>query len=185
MSDKLYDLIGIGIGPYNLGLAALLDNTPELDSLFFDKTRQFKWHPGMLIEQMNLTTPFLGDLVTFADPTSRFTYINYLHEHNRLYQFYFFNKFQIPRQEYNHYLQWVADQLEQLNFGYEVVDVIDHEKDSEPHYEVVAEETSTQTRSSYFAINITMATGSQPLVLYTMTGHPKEDLLHTDRYMYE
>ncbi|SFB22889.1 lysine N6-hydroxylase [Lentibacillus halodurans] len=185
MPDKLYDIIGIGIGPYNLGLAALLDVIPELDGLFFDKTPKFEWHPGMLIERMNLTTPFLGDLVTFADPTSRFTYINYLHEHNRLYQFYFFNKFQIPRQEYNQYLQWVADQLEQLNFGYEVVDVIDHEEADEPHYEVVVEETSTQKRSSYFAKNITMATGSEPLVLDTMTGHPKEDVLHTDRFMYE
>ncbi|MFD2761514.1 lysine N(6)-hydroxylase/L-ornithine N(5)-oxygenase family protein [Lentibacillus juripiscarius] len=185
MADKLYDIIGIGIGPYNLGLAALLENTPELDGMFFDKKPKFEWHPGMLIERMNLTTPFLGDLVTFADPTSRFTYINYLHEQNRLYQFYFFNKFQIPRQEYNQYLQWVASQLEQLNFGYDVVDVIDHEEADEPHYEVVVEEASTQKRFSYFTKNITMATGSEPWVLDTMTGQPKEDVLHTDRYLFE
>ncbi|ALX50657.1 lysine N(6)-hydroxylase/L-ornithine N(5)-oxygenase family protein [Lentibacillus amyloliquefaciens] len=185
MPGKLYDIIGVGIGPYNLGLAALLDNTPEIEGLFFDKTPKFEWHPGMLIERMNLTTPFLGDLVTFADPTSRFTYINYLHEHNRLYQFYFYNKFQIPRQEYNHYLQWVANQLEQLHFGYEVIDVIDHENTAEPHYEVVVKDTASEKQLSYFAKNIAMATGSEPFVLDSMTGHHNEDVLHTNRYMYE
>ncbi|UJL45648.1 SidA/IucD/PvdA family monooxygenase [Virgibacillus sp. NKC19-16] len=185
MSRELYDMIGIGIGPYNLGMAALLENTPELDGVFFDKTPKFEWHPGMLIEHMSLTIPFLADLVTFADPTSKFTYINYLHEQNRLQQFYFFRKFQAPRQEYNDYLGWVAGQLDQLHFGYEVVDVIDHKEADEPHYEVVVEKISTKNRTSYFTKNVVMGTGSEPFVLDTMEGQPKEDVLHTSRYMYE
>ncbi|GAB3055558.1 lysine N(6)-hydroxylase/L-ornithine N(5)-oxygenase family protein [Virgibacillus ainsalahensis] len=185
MSRELYDIIGIGIGPYNLGLAALLEYTPELDAVFFDKTPKFEWHPGMLIEHTDLTIPFLADLVTFADPTSKFTYVNYLHEKNRLYEFYFLTKFHVPRQEYNDYLQWVANQLETLYFGYEVVDVIDHKEAEQPHYEVVVEEISTKKRTAYFTKNVAMATGSEPFVLDAMKGHPKGDVLHTSRYMFE
>ncbi|MBP1971409.1 lysine N6-hydroxylase [Virgibacillus natechei] len=185
MSRELYDIIGIGIGPYNLGLAALLEKTPELDGVFFDKTSKFEWHPGMLMERMNLTTPFIGDLVTFADPTSKFTYLNYLHEHNRLYQFYFFSKFEVPRLEYNDYLQWGVGQLKPLHFGYEVVDVIDHKTAKQPHYEVIVEDTSTKTRTAYFTKNIVMGTGSEPMILDAMEDQPQEDVLHTSRYMYE
>jgi len=185
MSHKLYDIIGIGIGPFNLGLATLIEETPELDCLFFDKTPKFEWHPGMLIEPTVLTVPFLADLVTLADPTSKFTYINYLHEHNRLYQFYFLSKFSTPRQEYNDYLQWVAGQLEPLYFGYEVVDVIDHKEAKQPHYEVVVENTSTKKQTAYFTKHVAMATGSEPMILETMTGQPDNDVLHTSSYMFE
>lgn len=30
----MYDVIGAGIGPFNLGLAALLEDIPETDALF-------------------------------------------------------------------------------------------------------------------------------------------------------
>jgi lysine N6-hydroxylase len=185
MTDKLYDMIGIGIGPFNLGLAALLEDTPELDAVFFDENPKFEWHPGMLIEGTVLTIPFLADLVTFADPTSRFSYVNYLHEQNRLYEFYISSKSMIPRQEYNDYLQWTAAQLEGLHFGYEVVDVIDHKDASNPHYEVVVKNTSTKNETSYFTKHVVMGTGSEPLVPSTMTGLPEADVLHTSRYMYE
>ncbi|MDQ7860073.1 SidA/IucD/PvdA family monooxygenase [Peribacillus frigoritolerans] len=35
--QSIYDLVGIGIGPFNLGLAALLEKTPELNAVFFEK----------------------------------------------------------------------------------------------------------------------------------------------------
>lgn len=185
MTSKLHDVIGVGIGPFNLGLAALLEDTRELDAVFFDKTPKFEWHPGMLIEGTVLTIPFLADLVTFANPKSKFTYVNYLHEHNRLYEFYISSKSMIPRREYNDYLQWVTTQLEGLHFGCEVVDVIDHKEASEPHYEVVVKNNSTQSETSYFSKHVVMGTGSEPLILDAMKGHPEADVLHTSRYMYE
>ena len=48
--QSIYDLIGIGIGPFNLGLAALLEKTPELNAVFFEKKGEFNWHEGMLLE---------------------------------------------------------------------------------------------------------------------------------------
>lgn len=121
--NRVYDLIGIGIGPFNLGLAALLEAAPEIDALFLDRKPKFQWHAGMLLDGTTLQVPFLADLVTMADPAHRLSFLNYLKEQGRLYHFYFLEKFQIPRQEYNHYCQWAADKLESCRFGEEVTAV--------------------------------------------------------------
>ncbi|SIC15885.1 putative peptide monooxygenase [Mycobacteroides abscessus subsp. abscessus] len=54
---NIYNLIGIGIGPYNLSLAVMLEKVPGLTGLFFDKTPEFSWHPGMLIEGSEMQVP--------------------------------------------------------------------------------------------------------------------------------
>nr|WP_254663111.1 SidA/IucD/PvdA family monooxygenase [Haladaptatus sp. W1] len=101
-STDSYDVVGIGLGPFNLGLAALLDDT-ESDALFLERKPEFEWHGGMLMEDATLEVPFLADLVTLADPTSEYTYLNYLRETDRLYEFYFYETFQVPRREYDDY----------------------------------------------------------------------------------
>ncbi len=77
--STIYNLIGIGIGPFNLGLAALLQPVNELSSIFFDSVSEFNWHPGLMLDSATLQNPFMGtDLVTMADPKSRFSFLNYL-----------------------------------------------------------------------------------------------------------
>ncbi|MFG2390637.1 SidA/IucD/PvdA family monooxygenase, partial [Streptomyces lavendulae] len=73
--DTPHDLVGIGIGPFNLSLAALAHGLPQqgigtLATAFYDQRRDFRWHPGLLIDGATLQVPFLADLVTLADPTS-------------------------------------------------------------------------------------------------------------------
>ncbi|GAA0467479.1 lysine N(6)-hydroxylase/L-ornithine N(5)-oxygenase family protein [Alkalibacillus silvisoli] len=184
MQHKLYTFIGIGIGPYNLGLAALTEDLEDVDRIFFDQTPQMDWHPGMLIEGTDLQIPFLADLVTFANPKSRYSFLNYLHEHGRLYKFYFFQKMEIPRQEYNDYLQWATDQISGLIFGQRVVDIIDHQDAETPHYEVVIEDQETMETSRYFTKHVVMATGSEPFVLDSTENLREDDVLHTSRYLY-
>ncbi|HZG70901.1 MAG TPA: SidA/IucD/PvdA family monooxygenase, partial [Chondromyces sp.] len=129
-NEQILDVIGVGIGPFNLGLAALLEKT-ECSSLFFDRKPRFEWHPGMLLEGTTLQVPFMADVVTMVDPTNPFSFLNYLHEQKRLYHFYFFEKFHIPRTEYNHYCQWVVEQLPQLQFDSEVENI---EQTEEGHF---------------------------------------------------
>ncbi|MFC7319961.1 lysine N(6)-hydroxylase/L-ornithine N(5)-oxygenase family protein [Halobacillus campisalis] len=184
MSKHVYDVIGIGIGPYNLGLAALLDQT-ELSGAFFDGASHFEWHPGMLIEKMDLQVPFLADAATFADPKSPYTFMNYLYENDRMFPFFFHQAFKVPRQEYNDYLQWIVRQLDNLYFDQQIIDVIDHKEAGEPHYEVIALKKETGRKESFFAKNVVLGTGSEPIILDGMDGHPPEDVLHTSRYTYE
>ncbi|KJY46880.1 lysine 6-monooxygenase, partial [Streptomyces sp. NRRL S-444] len=98
--DAPHDLVGIGIGPFNLSLAALAHGLPhqgagELATAFYDQCHDFRWHPGLLIDGTTLQVPFLADLVTLADPTSPWTFLNYLRHKERLFPFYFAEQFHI------------------------------------------------------------------------------------------
>jgi putrescine N-hydroxylase len=116
-----HDVIGVGLGPFNLGLAALLDPVDDLDAVFFETRSSFRWHPGLLLDGTTLQVPFLADLVTLADPTSAYSFLNYLHCRARLYRFYFYEKFHVPRREYDAYCRWVAEQLgDTIRFGHRV-----------------------------------------------------------------
>ncbi|WP_205857298.1 lysine N(6)-hydroxylase/L-ornithine N(5)-oxygenase family protein, partial [Phytoactinopolyspora endophytica] len=120
---RTFDVIGVGLGPFNLGLAALLDPVRDIDALFFEAEPVFAWHPGLMLPGTTLQVPFMADLVTLADPTSRYSFLNYLQEHNRLYRFYFYERFHIPRREYDAYARWVAGSLPSCRFGHRVDEV--------------------------------------------------------------
>ncbi|QWF76834.1 lysine N(6)-hydroxylase/L-ornithine N(5)-oxygenase family protein [Amycolatopsis sp. CA-230715] len=114
------DLAGIGIGPFNLSLAALAHPVTGLRAAFFDRRPEFRWHPGLLLPGTTLQVPFLADLVSLADPTNPLSFLNYLREHRRLFPFYFAERFHIPRAEYDHYARWASERLPACEFGAEV-----------------------------------------------------------------
>lgn len=116
--DTVRDLVGIGAGPLNLSLAALAHGVPGLETAFYDQRPRFQWHPGLLIEDATLQVPFLADLVTLADPTSPYSFLNYLRSRDRLYPFYFAERFHIHRAEYDAYCRWVSERLPELRFGH-------------------------------------------------------------------
>ncbi|MGR0160601.1 lysine N(6)-hydroxylase/L-ornithine N(5)-oxygenase family protein [Paenarthrobacter nitroguajacolicus] len=122
-NGKIYDVAGIGVGPFNLGLAALSEPVENLECVFLDRRESFDWHPGMMLEPAHLQVPFMADLVTLADPTSPFSFLNFLKQTGRLYRFYIRENFYPLRAEYNQYCQWVAGQLESVRFSTDVLDV--------------------------------------------------------------
>ncbi|MEV4559476.1 SidA/IucD/PvdA family monooxygenase [Kitasatospora sp. NPDC049285] len=113
----MHDFIAVGLGPYNLGLACLTAPLDDLDGLFLEAREEFDWHPGMLLDFATLQTPFMADLVTLADPTSRYSFLNYLKQRGRLYPFYIREQFYPVRAEYNAYCRWAAEQLGSVRFG--------------------------------------------------------------------
>ena len=124
-SPIVHDLIGVGFGPSNLALAiALQERGPtqgELDVLFLDKQASYSWHGNTLSTQSELQISFLKDLVTLRNPTSPFSFVNYLKQHGRLVDFINLGTFYPCRMEYNDYLRWVAGQFgEQSRYGEEV-----------------------------------------------------------------
>ncbi|WP_309058044.1 SidA/IucD/PvdA family monooxygenase, partial [Streptomyces sp.] len=119
--DRPHDLVGVGIGPFNLSLAALAHGVPGgLATAFYEQRPAFQWHPGLLIEGATLQVPFLADLVTLADPASPWSFLSYLRHRERLFPFYFAEKFHIQRAEYDAYCRWVSERLPGLHFGHQV-----------------------------------------------------------------
>jgi lysine N6-hydroxylase len=124
-----HDFVGIGLGPFNLGLACLADplrGSDALDGVFLEARDRFDWHPGMLLDDATLQVPFLADLVTMADPTSRWSFLSYLKETGNLYPFYIRESFYPLRREYDDYCRWAADRLDGVRYG-EQVTAVEHD----------------------------------------------------------
>ncbi|MEU8467589.1 SidA/IucD/PvdA family monooxygenase [Streptomyces sp. NPDC029006] len=182
------DLVGIGIGPCNLSLAALAQPLAELDAVFYEQRPGFDWHPGLLIDGATVQVPFLADLVTLADPTSPWSFLNYLKSRERLFPFYFTERFHIQRTEYDAYCRWVARQLPGLHFRHQVDAVrwnperdvfeVDHTQlDADGEAEALGR---THTR------NIVLGIGTAPYVpdpLRPLVETPGLPVLHAADYL--
>ena len=125
-SAVVHDLIGIGFGPSNLALAIALEERGQvqgpLDVLFLDKQADYRWHGNTLVSQSELQISFLKDLVTLRNPTSPYSFVNYLKAHGRLVDFINLGTFYPCRMEFNDYLRWVASHFEaQSRYGEEVL----------------------------------------------------------------
>lgn len=120
---RVRDVVGVGIGPFNLGLAALSAPLDDVDAVFLDAAPEFRWHPGMMIEGATIQVPFLADLVTMADPTSPYSFLAFLKATGRLYPFYIRESFYPLRAEYDAYCWWVAARLTSLRWSRRVVAV--------------------------------------------------------------
>ncbi|MGW5053785.1 lysine N(6)-hydroxylase/L-ornithine N(5)-oxygenase family protein [Actinokineospora sp. NPDC004072] len=114
------DLAGVGIGPFNLSLAALAHGVPGLRAAFFERSPEFRWHPGLLIDGATLQVPFLADLVSLVEPAHPLSFLAYLRDRDRLFPFYFAERFHIPRAEYDDYCRWASERLPSCRFGSEV-----------------------------------------------------------------
>ncbi|WP_434034550.1 lysine N(6)-hydroxylase/L-ornithine N(5)-oxygenase family protein [Cupriavidus sp. a3] len=127
-TPPVLDLLGIGFGPSNLALAvALREMLPQQAPFrfgFIEKKPGFVWHGNMLLDNSRMQISFLKDLVTMRNPASRYTFINYLHERERLLDFINTRTFYPSRYEFNDYLSWVAaDFADSCHYGEEVVSV--------------------------------------------------------------
>lgn len=125
-SPRVYDLIGVGLGVFNLSLAALLDENGFDDVLFFEKQPQLNWHGGMLLDSSELQVHFLKDLVTPVEPTSRYSFLNYLSQRGLMYQFMNRKSDSISRNQFQHYFRWVAEQLDTVRFN-AAVQAVEHD----------------------------------------------------------
>lgn len=178
-TEKIYDFIGIGVGPFNLGLACLTQPIKGLDGLFLDKSQKFDWHPGMMIEGTTLQIPFLADLVTLADPTSKFSFLNYLKEKGNIYSFYIKENFLLLRKEYNQYCQWAIQKLNNIEFDSEVKSI--QYDETKGIYELTIhrqQEHDVQLKTR----KLILGTGTVPHV--PKAAHPLKDVAcHTAHYL--
>jgi lysine N6-hydroxylase len=181
--DKVYDIIGVGIGPFNLGLAAMLEETGEKEALFFEKKSEFDWHPGMLIDGTTLQVPFFADLVSMVNVKSKYTFLNYLQEHNRLYHFYFLEKFHIPRIEYNHYCRWVVNQLKQCRFGIQVEKILPVNTRNGQLYEVTVKHEGLGETNIYYTRHLSVGIGTSPTVPSHLEKRLGEKVFHSSQYI--
>ncbi|GAB1256499.1 SidA/IucD/PvdA family monooxygenase [Aurantivibrio plasticivorans] len=110
-------LAGIGAGPFNLSLAALLEHATDKAIRFYDQKPTFNWHPHLMLPDAKLQTSWLKDLVTPVDPTNPMSFTNFLVKHGRFYSFINAEQSAISRKEFAQYLGWVANQLKSVEYN--------------------------------------------------------------------
>jgi lysine N6-hydroxylase len=155
-----HDFVAVGLGPFNLGLACLTAPLAELDGIFLEERDEFAWHPGLMIEGATIQVPFLADLVTMADPTSPYSFLNYLKETGRLYRFYIRESFYPLRAEYDAYCRWAAARLPSVRFGHRVERV--EYDDRRREYVVRARLTGTGGTATLRARRLVLGIGTAP-----------------------
>ncbi|MDT7704428.1 MAG: L-ornithine N5-monooxygenase [Pseudonocardiales bacterium] len=123
----VHDVVGVGFGPSNLGLAIAVaehgadHGGPPLSARFVERQERFGWHRGMLLEDATMQISFLKDLVTLRNPASDHSFLSYLHDRDRLADFINYGSAFPTRLEFHDYLEWVAARFAgQVDYGREV-----------------------------------------------------------------
>lgn len=167
--DDIVKLIGVGIGPSNLSLAALAHDIPQMRARFLERQDRFSWHPGLMFPAARMQTSFLKDLVTAVDPTNAYSFLNYVVQHGRFYPFLARERGSIGRLEFADYLAWVAKKLDTLRFGVEVREI----RLGSRGFEVVDGEGHVRTTA-----NVCVGTGRAPRVPDCARDHLGDHCFH-------
>lgn len=181
MTERHHDVVAIGCGPFNLGLAALADGVDDLDVAVFDRAPELRWHPGVMFEDAMLQVNFLADLVTLVDPTHRLSFLAYLREVDRMFPFYVREQFHPTRREYEDYLRWAASELPSVRFGHDVRSVAWDAETGRFRLEVEGPDGVTTTVS---AGDVVLGIGTEPFVPAALGDLPDDRLLHSSQFLH-
>lgn len=175
--DEVHDLVCVGFGPASLAIAIALTDSLQAQIetgngagapkvRFLERQGSFKWHAGMLLPGAKMQISFIKDLATLRDPTSHFTFLNYLKEHDRLVPFTNLGTFLPSRLEFDDYLQWAAAHFANVVEYSQDVESIQPRKlrgtDKYDCFEVVSRNVSTGSTSTFLARNVVIAAGGRP-----------------------
>lgn len=179
---NIHDLLGIGFGPANIALAIALEElSPGLKVQFLEKRSGPTWQQNMLLPGSDIQNHPLRDLVTPRNPRSRYTFTNFLFEHNRL-----FEHLNLPlhyplRAEYAQYVSWAARCFEgavEYNCEAASVHVVNPQDGTGPHYEV-----SCLDGRLFLARSLVLAPGRTPRIPAPFTSIEDSRVRHLTDYL--
>ena len=192
-----YDLICVGFGPASLAIAIALHDAllPRINTeqvswqprvCFLERQRSFGWHSGMLLPGSKMQISFIKDLATLRDPTSEFTFLNYLKRHNRLVQFANLGTFLPSRMEFEDYMRWCAGSFRDVvEYSQEVTRINPGTSRGKnlkiDHFMVESLDKQTGNLTSRKARHIVIAIGGSPRLPPTLP-HGNPLVIHSSRY---
>lgn len=197
-NDQVYDLLGIGFGPASLAIAVALYDMLEERAVrgsmaftssvrFLERQPKFGWHAGMLLPGTKMQISFVKDLATMRNPMSRFTFLNYLKEHDRLVQFANLNTFLPFRVEFEDYLKWSASHFQDIvQYSQDVLHVRPLQLNGSSRYnclEVTSEDTRTSQQTVQLGRKVIIAVGGRPSIPAVLPQNHKK-IVHSSRYNY-
>lgn len=194
--DEVHDLVCVGFGPASLAIAVALHDALELKDprignrapkvRFLEKQERFAWHAGMLLPGTKMQITFVKDMATLRNPRSHFTFVNYLHQHDRLVTFTNLGTFLPQRIEYEDYMRWCANHFGAVvDYGRDVqkVDVgkTNPTTGAIETFQVSAVDPRTGHVSRLRTKHVVIAAGGRPNIPKPLpTNHPR--VIHSSQY---
>lgn len=176
-----HDVVAVGCGPFNLGLAALASTVDDLDLVVLESRPELRWHPGLMFDDALLQVSFLADLVSLVAPTHPLSFLAYLHDVDRMYPFYVREQFHPTRREYEDYLRWAASRLPSVRFSHRVESARWDPAAGRFRVHVVRGDGS---HADLLARDLVLGVGTEPHVPAALADLPGERLLHTSDYLH-
>lgn len=178
---QCFDVLGVGFGPANLSLAiAMQEDAPETTAHFLEGQTAPVWQGGMMLDGSNIQNHPCRDLVSLRNPRSRYSFINYLFENERLIE-----HLNLPvefplRKEYAQYIHWAREQFNQVaDYGARVRDIAVTDRAGSPVYEVTTTDGDTwQGRS------LVLGPGRTPFVPAPFSEVSSPRVFHLTDYLY-
>ncbi|GGM45939.1 monooxygenase [Longimycelium tulufanense] len=174
-----HDVVAVGCGPFNLGLAALSSTVDDLEVVVLEARPKLRWHPGLMFDDATLQVSFLADLVTLVDPTHPLSFLAYLRDVDRMYPFYVREQFHPTRREYEDYLRWAASRLPSVRFSHRVEAI----RWDDGRFAVHAVR-GDGARVRMLARDLVLGIGTEPAVPEALAGLPGERLVHSEDYLH-
>lgn len=184
MTRRDVELLAVGAGPSNLGLAVALEElAPDLaeNTLVIDRNPAIEWQSGLLLPWAKSQVSFLKDLVTLRNPRSRFSFLNFLRSTGRLDDFINLGHQSPYRLEISAYLNWVAESLAtvRVELGQSCVSIEPARSSSGT---VTGWTTTLADGSQIGSRYLVIATGRDPNVPPVLAGLPADRVIHSTRY---
>lgn len=193
--EEVHDVVCVGFGPASLAIAvalsdALEEHKPSLSTSkpkirFLERQSGFAWHAGMLLSGAKMQITFIKDMATLRNPRSRFTFLNYLHQNDRLVAFTNLGTFLPQRIEYEDYMRWCAGHFEDVvDYSQDVQKVEVGELDEQgdvSYWNIESYDWSARRTSTKKAKNVVIAAGGKPSIPACLQAdHPR--MLHSSQY---
>jgi L-ornithine N5-oxygenase len=184
MTRREVELLAVGAGPSNLGLAVALEElAPDIaaNSVIIDRNEKIQWQSGMLLPWATSQVSFLKDLVTLRNPRSRFTFLNFLRSTDRIDDFINAGSLAPYRLEISDYLNWVAGSLDKVSveLGRNCVR-IEPERDSSG--KLTGWLTTMADGSTIASRYLVIGTGRDANIPPVLAGLPANRVIHSTRY---
>jgi lysine N6-hydroxylase len=150
----------------------LLEPSKKINYCFYEQKEQFIWHEGLLFDNASIQISVFKDLVSLVDPTSKYSFLSFLHNQGRLYNFINANFSSVKRIEFNQYFQWVCSKLKNLYFGNKVESI-----NFKDRFIVQS------NKNTVGADNIVIGIGQKPFIPKWAKNHISDNVFHAGKYL--
>jgi L-ornithine N5-oxygenase len=185
VTDQQVGVLAIGAGPANLALAVAVEEcgSGELaeSTMLLEQSPDIKWQRNLLMPWARSQVSFLKDLVTLRNPRSRFSFLNFLHDQDRLDQFVNLGTFHPFRWELSDYLQWVATSLEHvgIRYGARAARI---EPDRSADGSITGWTVALTDGDTIRCRDLVIGGGRDPYVPEVFAGLPRDRVIHSAQY---